>query len=79
MMLQLKHEMKWEDLVDVQKRVEVEDPSPLLVKAWADKWLWAMKNLKDAGFYKEGGGALMTHPFKDAPDWFNEGIHKMLG
>ena len=71
--------MTWEDLADVQKRVEVGTPAPLELSAWADRWLWAIKELRGLDFYKPGKGALMTHPFKGVPDWFNDGIHKMLG
>ena len=73
--------MKWEDLLLLQTHIEAVDggKKPLALKAWADGWLWAIKELRGDGFYEPGKGAVMTHPFKDAPDYFNEGIHKMLG
>ena len=71
--------MKWTDLVVLQKKVEVEKPTPLALKEWADGWLQAIPQLLGEGFYELGKGALMIQPFHDAPDWFNEGIHKMLG
>ena len=71
--------MTWEDLVALQKKVEVGKPEPLQLKEWAEGWLWAIQTLRGEGFYEQGKGALTTHPFRDAPDWFNEGIHKMLG
>ena len=71
--------MTWEDLVALQKKVEVDKPEPLQLKAWADGWLWAIKELRGTDFYELGKGALVSNPFTDAPHYFNEGIHKMLG
>ena len=71
--------MTWEDLVALQKKVEVGKPEPLQLKAWADGWLWAIKELRGMDFYELGKGALASNPFTDAPHYFNEGIHKMLG
>ena len=71
--------MKWNDLVALQIAIEADTPAPLKLSSWAEGWLDVEKDLNRFGFYKVGAGALNTHPFKDAPDYVNKGVHKMLG
>lgn len=75
--------MKWEDTIVVRTQTEIEvldrGRRPLKLKEWAEGWLETIQTLRWEDFYEQGKGARMTHPLRDAPDWFNEGIHKMLG